>query len=108
MTSERMGVDLDTLARQAASEVVPAKFVRARQLVDGNVAIEEKTLVWANFIHHIESLQVLMADYEPAVIMGSVPASPRRRVTGAASSPGSGRTLTAGCSWPRRSVWAKG
>jgi SNF2 family DNA or RNA helicase len=73
MTSERMGVDLDTLARGAASEVVPAKFVRARQLVDDNVAIEEKTLVWANFIHHIESLRTLMADYEPAVIMGSVP-----------------------------------
>ena len=73
MTEERMGVDLDTLAREAATEMVPAKFVRARQLVETNVAEGEKTLMWANFVHHIEDLHALMADYEPAVIMGSVP-----------------------------------
>ena len=73
MTGERMGLDLDTLARDAASEVVPAKFVRARQLVDANVADGEKTLMWASFVHHIADLDVLMADCEPAVITGAVP-----------------------------------
>lgn len=73
MSGERTGVDLDTLARAAAGEVVPAKFVRARQLIEANVADREKTLVWTNFVHHIDDLATLLADYEPAVIMGSVP-----------------------------------
>jgi hypothetical protein len=73
MTGERTGVDLDTLARAAAAEVIPAKFVRARQLIEANVADRKKTLIWTNFVHHIDDLTTLLADYEPAVIMGSVP-----------------------------------
>jgi len=73
MRGERMGVDLDSLARSAATEVVPAKFVRVRQLVNAGAAEGEKTLVWANFTHHIDDLARLLADHEPAVVMGSVP-----------------------------------
>lgn len=73
MRGERMGVDLDCLARSAAEEVTPAKFVRVRQVVNTNTAEGEKTLVWANFTHHIDELARLLADHEPAVVMGSVP-----------------------------------
>lgn len=84
MRGERMGVDLDSLARSAASEIVPAKLVRVRQLVNVDVADGEKTLIWANFTHHIHALTRLLADHEPAVVMGSVsrrdPRAPTDRV----------------------------
>lgn len=73
MRSERMGVDLDSLARRAASEVVPAKFVRVRQLVNADSDEGQKILVWTNFTHHIHELARLLADHKPAVVMGSVP-----------------------------------
>src|SRR5439155_18163437 len=66
MMGERTGVDLDKLARGAATEVVPAKFVRVRQIVNANSKAGHKTLIWANFTHHIAELARLLADHEPA------------------------------------------
>lgn len=80
MVGERVGVDLDDLARRAAAEVVPAKFVRVRQLVNANAAQGHKTLVWANFTHHVGELARLLADHEPAVVVGAVASQdPRAR-----------------------------
>jgi len=109
MRGERMGVDLDCLARSAAEEVTPAKFVRVRQVVNTNTAEGEKTLVWANFTHHIDELARLLADHEPAVVMGRCRAGiPGHRPTVPGSSLAFGATQSATYSWPRPSHSARG
>lgn len=69
MVGETTHARLEDLASAAAAEVVPAKFVRVRQLVEAGT----KTLVWSNFTHHIAELTRLLSDLEPAVVTGTVP-----------------------------------
>jgi superfamily II DNA or RNA helicase len=78
MTGDQPDVDLTVLARRAASSVVPAKFVRTRQIVDANVALGRKTLVWSSFRHHVDALARLLAEHGPAVVVGEVTPGPAR------------------------------
>jgi SNF2 family DNA or RNA helicase len=78
MTGDRPDADLTALARRAATNVVPAKFVRTRQIVDANAARGRKTLVWCSFRHHIDALSRLLADHQPAVVVGDVTPGPAR------------------------------
>lgn len=72
MTGDMPDSDLTALARAAATSVVPAKFVRTRQIVDANAAAGRKTLVWCSFRHHIDALARLLAVHQPAVVVGDV------------------------------------
>ncbi len=78
MHGDRPDAQLTELARRAASSVVPAKFVRARQIVDANAARGRKTLVWSSFRHHIDALARLLADHAPAVVVGDLTPGPAR------------------------------
>lgn len=78
MTGDRPDANLTALARRAATNVVPAKFVRTRQIVDANVALGRKTLVWSSFRHHIDALTRLLKGHHPAVVVGDVTPGPAR------------------------------
>jgi superfamily II DNA or RNA helicase len=73
MTGDDPDPTLVTLAQQAASSVVPAKFVRVAQIVDANAAAGHRTVVWSCFTHHIAALRRLLAKHAPAVITGTTP-----------------------------------
>ena len=72
MTGDCPDANLTTLARRAAARVVPAKFVRTRQIVDANAAVGRKTLVWSSFRHHVDALSRLLAVHQPAVVVGDL------------------------------------
>ena len=63
---------------------VPAKLEVLATLLEENVALGRKTLVWSNFVRNLESLKRMLAGLNPAMVHGGVLAhgdgtSPNRR-----------------------------
>ena len=73
--------DLAALIERYNNHEVPPKFVTLAAMIRANVDQGRKTLVWTNFIKNIETLEVMLAGMQPAVIHGGVPweASASRR-----------------------------
>ena len=78
MLSDRADLDLESLVSNLGDNFIPAKFVRAVQIVDARWAQGDKLLVWANFRSHIRSLERLLAPHQPAVVSGEVEADDRQ------------------------------
>ncbi|MGW0518256.1 DEAD/DEAH box helicase [Crossiella sp. NPDC003009] len=72
------GIPLDEVVRNAAAVLRPAKLVRAAQLVEQNVALGRKTLVWSAFVANVKAVAELLAVYQPAVITGRTPVEDER------------------------------
>ncbi|RJQ73665.1 DEAD/DEAH box helicase [Pseudonocardiaceae bacterium YIM PH 21723] len=67
------GASLEDVIRNAASQIRPAKLLRAAQLVEANAARGRKTLVWSVFVSNVRALADLLAAHHPAVITGATP-----------------------------------
>lgn len=72
MLNDRTDLDLELLVRALPASFVPTKFVRVAQLVESHRDAGRKVVVWANFRHHVQRLERLLAPHEPAVIYGEV------------------------------------
>ncbi|MFJ3631147.1 DEAD/DEAH box helicase [Streptomyces sp. NPDC090112] len=67
------GESLFTLLQQLPQHEMPPKYREVRDIVSRNAAAGRKTLVWSTFVRNITSLEVLLADYRPAVVHGGTP-----------------------------------
>ncbi|MFI8363972.1 DEAD/DEAH box helicase [Streptomyces sp. NPDC085612] len=67
------GESLLTLLQQLPQHEIPPKYREVRDIVSRNAAAGRKTLVWSTFVRNITSLEVLLADYRPAVVHGGTP-----------------------------------
>ena len=55
----------------------PAKFVQLTRLVDDNIQLGRKTLVWSNFVRNIEYLaRIHLASASPAMVHGGISREP--------------------------------
>jgi superfamily II DNA or RNA helicase len=72
MLTDRTDLDLDLLVRALPDSFVPTKFVRVAQLVEAHRDAGRKVVVWANFRHHVQRMERLLAPHQPAVIYGEV------------------------------------
>ncbi|GLV91602.1 DNA helicase [Streptomyces lavendulae subsp. lavendulae] len=61
---------LFTLLQQLPQHEMPPKYREVREIVSRNAAAGRKTLVWSTFVRNITSLEVLLAEYRPAVVHG--------------------------------------
>jgi SNF2 family DNA or RNA helicase len=60
-----------------ATHEVPRKFEKLAQMIQDNAEKNRKTLVWSNFVDNLEELKRVLAPYNPALIYGAIPSSPR-------------------------------
>jgi SNF2 family DNA or RNA helicase len=67
------GSRLAELLARYGDYAMPRKFENVAQLVADNTAEDEKTLIWTNFVKNIESLEILLAELQPAIIHGGIP-----------------------------------
>lgn len=67
------GSKLWELLQQYNQYETPAKFIQLAQLIEDNVALGRKTLVWTNFVRNIHTLERMLSTYRPAVVYGGVP-----------------------------------
>ncbi|MDN4473463.1 DEAD/DEAH box helicase [Demequina zhanjiangensis] len=58
-----------------ADHEVPAKFERALRIVENNVRLGRKTLVWSNFPDNLLDLEMMLAGLSPALVYGAIPSS---------------------------------
>ncbi|MFF5705463.1 DEAD/DEAH box helicase [Streptomyces sp. NPDC012794] len=49
---------------------MPPKYKELREIVSGNAAAGRKTLVWSTFVRNITSLELLLSEFQPAVVHG--------------------------------------
>jgi SNF2 family DNA or RNA helicase len=57
---------------------MPRKFEKVATIVAENANANRKTLVWSNFVSNLEELAArVLAPYQPALIYGAIPSSPR-------------------------------
>ncbi|MFE7003860.1 DEAD/DEAH box helicase [Streptomyces griseus] len=54
---------------------VPWKYDRVRKIVADEAARGQKVLVWSTFVRNLKILRGFLAEYEPAVVHGGVPAA---------------------------------
>jgi hypothetical protein len=79
MLSDRADLDLESLVRNLPANFIPAKFVRAVQIVEAQSIRGNKLMVWANFRSHVQRLERLLQPYQPAVVTGGVERDDRQR-----------------------------
>lgn len=51
----------------------PAKFRQLAEMIEANAAQGRKTLIWSNFVRNLQSLERMLAVYQPAMIYGGIP-----------------------------------
>ncbi|WP_350353438.1 DEAD/DEAH box helicase [Microbacterium sp. A8/3-1] len=56
-----------------ADHEVPAKIDRALRIIENNVRLGRKTLVWSNFPDNLRDLELMLAGVNPALIYGAIP-----------------------------------
>ncbi|WP_183065537.1 DEAD/DEAH box helicase [Streptomyces sp. gCLA4] len=61
---------LFTLLQQLPQHEMPPKYREVREIVSRNAEAGRKTLVWSTFVRNITSLEMLLAEYRPAVVHG--------------------------------------
>ncbi|MFI8446193.1 DEAD/DEAH box helicase [Streptomyces erythrochromogenes] len=61
---------LFALLQQLPQHEMPPKYREVRDIISRNAAEGRKTLVWSTFVRNITSLEVLLAEYCPAVVHG--------------------------------------
>jgi SNF2 family DNA or RNA helicase len=54
---------------------IPLKFKKLAVMVDRNVSLHRKTLIWSNFPDNLLALEQLLARYKPALIYGGIPST---------------------------------
>jgi len=62
----------DLLARYAEYET-PWKYEEARRIISEAAYNGEKVLIWTNFVRNIRHLQMLLSQWNPAVVHGGIP-----------------------------------
>jgi len=67
------GSALWDLLQQYNQYETPAKFRQLAQMVEANASQGRKTLIWSNFVRNLQSLERLLAVYQPALIYGGIP-----------------------------------
>jgi SNF2 family DNA or RNA helicase len=70
---ESAGLPITDIIERYPQYETPPKIEFIRELVREIVTKQEKVLIWTAFIHNIETLSVLLSDFEPGVIYGAVP-----------------------------------
>jgi len=75
MAGDKSDLELEALVRNLPSSFIPTKFVRAKQLIDRNIDLGVKTVMWTCFRNHVDRLAQLLAPYNPAVVTGATPVS---------------------------------
>lgn len=68
-----VGSRLAGLIDAYADHEVPAKLQRAFRIIDNNVRLGRKTLVWSNFPDNLLDLELMLAGLNPALIYGAIP-----------------------------------
>jgi len=64
---------LRDLISDYASYETPAKLVQLAALVERLQGEQRKVLIWSNFVRSLESLERMLARYEPAIVHGGIP-----------------------------------
>lgn len=67
------GVRLTELLEEYGKYETPRKFVQLAQIIEANVSLGRKTLVWSNFVRNLETLERMLGRYSPALIHGGIP-----------------------------------
>lgn len=71
------GSRLASLIDNYADHEIPAKIERACRIIDANVELGRKTLVWSNFPGNLLDLERQLAGLNPALIYGAIPSYDR-------------------------------
>lgn len=64
---------LHELISDYASYETPAKFIQLAALVQRLREEDQKVLIWSNFVRNLETLERLLARYEPSIVHGGIP-----------------------------------
>jgi SNF2 family DNA or RNA helicase len=70
-----LGSRLASLVDTYADYEVPAKIERACRIIEANVQLQRKTLVWSNFPGNLLDLERQLAGLNPALIYGAIPSN---------------------------------
>lgn len=76
------GTKLSDLVARYADHELPPKFEKLAALLERNVSLARKTLVWSNFVGNLLYLERMLATYQPALIYGAVPNDDGEQITG--------------------------
>lgn len=68
-----VGSRLAGLIDTYADHEVPAKLARSFRIIENNVRLGRKTLVWSNFPDNLLDLELMLAGLNPALIYGAIP-----------------------------------
>lgn len=68
-----VGSRLAGLIDTYADHEIPAKLERALRIIENNVQLGRKTLVWSNFPDNLLDLELMLAGLNPALIYGAIP-----------------------------------
>jgi SNF2 family DNA or RNA helicase len=68
-----IGSRLSTLMAEYSKYETPAKFIMILKIVEANVRLGRKTLIWSSFVRNLLTLERMMARYRPAIIYGGIP-----------------------------------
>jgi SNF2 family DNA or RNA helicase len=67
------GSRLSDLVESYSEFELPPKLQRLVALVDENAILGRKTLVWSNFVGNLLAIELLLANYNPALVYGGIP-----------------------------------
>lgn len=69
------GSRLAAMIDNYADHEVPAKLERALRIIENNVRLGRKTLVWSNFPDNLLDLELMLAAVNPALVYGAIPSN---------------------------------
>lgn len=67
------GSALWDLLQQYNQYETPAKFRQLAEMIEANASQGRKTLIWSNFVRNLQTLERMLAVYQPAIIYGGIP-----------------------------------
>lgn len=69
------GSRLAAMIDSYADHEVPAKLERTLRIIENNVRLGRKTLVWSNFPDNLLDLELMLAALNPALVYGAIPSN---------------------------------
>jgi hypothetical protein len=67
------GSTLPALLQNYCLHETPAKFIQLAHIIQENIDLGRKTLVWSNFVRNLVTVERMLARYQPAMVHGGIP-----------------------------------